>query len=104
MFHALKGLVIKVDMGYFNIRVCYWFYVQTKAVILCCNLYLFCDKIFDRMIGAAVTEFQFKAFSAKCKAEELMTQADSEYWVLLRQILNGVNSVFYRLKVTRTIR
>ena len=93
MPHALKGLVVKVDVRYLDLRIFDRLNIDTKAVVLGRDLDVACQKILYRMVRTTVTKFQFICFTTKGKPQKLMAQADSKNGIIRNQPLDVINSI-----------
>ena len=67
VFDPGDGVVVKVDVGDFNIRR-ERFFCQCETVILRGDFDLASLVVADGLIGAAVAEFEFLDFAAECQA------------------------------------
>ena len=65
MSEPFQRIIIQIDMCYFNIFSFQAVRIHCKSMILRCYFNPSCQEIFYRLIGAPVTEFKFKGFSAK---------------------------------------
>ena len=75
---ARDGVVVEVDMRDLDIsrqRIT----IDRKTVIVRGDLDLAGVEIFDRLIAAAMAEFEFVCLAAKNLAENLMPEADAEH-------------------------
>ena len=75
MSHPFQGLVVEIHLGQLDLCWIQRVGVNTKPVILGSDHDLTCFQIFDRLIGAPMTEFQLKRPSSERQSQELMAQA-----------------------------
>ena len=75
---SFQCIIIQIDMRYFNIFPCQAIRVHSKSMILRCYFNSSCQKIFYRLIGAPVTELEFKGFAPQCKSQKLMPEANAK--------------------------
>ena len=73
-------------------------------MVLGSNLNLTGQEILDRMIAAAVTEFEFIGFSSVRQRYNLMSQADSKHRIFAPQTADKTNHTLYILRVSGAIR
>src|SRR5688572_30190095 len=71
-------VVVEVDMRHLNFSG-KGVGVDSEAVIVRCDLDLSGSQILDRLIAAAMTEFEFVRFAAECRTDQLMAKTDAEY-------------------------
>src|SRR5437773_6416595 len=79
--HSFDCAVVQVDVGHLNLggeRL----RIDGEAVILCGDRHFAGAQIFDRLIRAAMAEFQLECRSAKSEPENLMTKTNPEDWFL----------------------
>ena len=76
--HSLDGIVKEIDMRDGQGRVAYAVRIDRVGVILRGDLYLAGQQILDRVIAAAVTEFQLVGFRAVGERQDLMSQTNAE--------------------------
>src|SRR3990167_6222172 len=75
------------------------------VMVLSRNLYHPGLNVFDRMISAVMTEFQFMGIVSMCDTEELMPQTDSKQWdFALNQFFNLFLFTFQYQWISRTVR
>ena len=78
MAHAFETAVVEVNVGDFHFSRIKTFGVDTETVVLRGDFDMSADKIFDRLIAAAVAELEFVGSPPVGKAKHLMTKADTE--------------------------
>ena len=62
---TFDGIIVQIQMCQFNLVILQRVHIYTEAVILTRDLDFAGVEIFDRVIGAAMTEFQFIGRAAK---------------------------------------
>ena len=103
MAHTFQAIVVEVDMGYLHITWRQAVDIDAKAVVLGGDFHMTGGQIFDRLVAAAMAEFQFVGCAAVSKAKHLMTEADAENRFLAEQCSDGVNDALNAGRVTGTI-
>src|SRR5258708_3840663 len=101
--HSFDRAVVQVDVAYFNLRR-ERLRIHGETVILRGDRHFACAQIFDRLIRAAMAEFQLECRSAKSEPENLMTKTNPEDWFLADQIAYRVVRVRERSGVARAVR
>jgi hypothetical protein len=76
--HALKSLIVQVDVSEFHIFILERIYVHTETVILRGDFYFAGEQILNWLVAAAVSKFKFEGGAPHGQTKELVTQADSE--------------------------
>ena len=103
-FQSFNGLVKQIDMGGLQGCILETVYVNGIIVILACNFNLASCKIFDGMIAASMSEFQFVGFGSVRQTYQLVSQANTEDGLLSAQFTDMVCYNLYIFRITRTIR
>ena len=75
--HAFHRLVVEIDAVHCHVGR-QRFRIDREAMILGSDFDFAGFKIFDRLIAAAMAEFQFESFSAKSLSQNLVAQANAE--------------------------
>src|SRR5947207_10041716 len=75
--HSFDGAVVEIDVGYFDfgrkrLRI------DGESVVLRSDGDPAAAQIFDRLVRAAMAEFQFECRSTECEAEDLMAETNAE--------------------------
>src|SRR2546426_7229009 len=78
MAKAFQSLVVQIDVCELDVVVAERVGIDGEAVILRRDLHPPAAQIFDRMIAAAVTEFELVRSPAEGQAEELVAETDAE--------------------------
>ena len=81
MAHALDGIIVEVDMSDLDV-VRERIGIDCETVVLRGNGNSSGAEIFDGLVAAAVSEFEFERFSAISVSEQLVAKADTEGWEL----------------------
>src|SRR5437667_10372423 len=94
--HSLDGLIVEIEAIHRHIggkRAG----INGEAVILSRDFHLAGLQILDRLVRAAMAEFQFEGLAAKCLAKNLVAQANSENRnAALHQITDGLDRIAER--------
>ena len=103
MPHAFIGVVVQVQMRYFDIAGRQRFRVHAETMILRGNLDLIGEKILYRMVRTVMAELQLEGLTAKSQSANLMAEADPEDRNLADELSDRLNGVFHWFGVARTI-
>src|SRR5512140_548501 len=91
MAEALVRSVIQVDMRNLDPGFVQRLRVDGEAVVLRGDLDLAGQKILDRVVPPAMTEFQLEGLPTQSQSNELMTEADAEDRLLADKSLDVLN-------------
>ena len=103
MADASHGTVIKMPVGDFEICRQSFFHHRI-AVILRGDQDATRTQIMHRLIGSAMSEFQFEGLGTKGEREDLMSEADTKDWLCLSQLPGGFMSLRQDSRITGAIR
>ncbi len=90
---ALERIIIEIYMRKLNVFMFQRIDIDAEAVILAGNFDFAGFEIFNRVVCAAMSEFQFISFAAECQAKKLMSKTDSEYRYFAEKFANSFNSI-----------
>ena len=100
--HSLHCAVVQIDVRDFHVggeRL----RIDGESVVLRSNGHFARAQIFYRLIGAAMTKFQFECRAAEREAENLMAETDSEDRLFAHQIVHGFVRVWKRRWIARAV-
>ena len=95
--------VQQIDMGYFQTSAGKTFPVYRIGMVLRGDLYFTCNQILYRMITAPVSEFQFVGFGSIRQRNDLVSQTDTENWILSPELPYQFNDRDHILRISRAI-
>ena len=75
---ALVGVVIEIQMCDFDFARRERVRVDAKTMILCRDLHLIGQQVFNRMVRTVVAKFQLEGSAAKSEAAKLVAETDAE--------------------------
>ncbi|MNZ97289.1 hypothetical protein D3C78_1165170 [compost metagenome] len=104
VFYTFDGFVIVVDMSYFQIRSGNRRFSYGVAMVLRSDIATARGEIFHWVVTAAMTKFQLFSICSTCKSQQLMTKANSEDWILSKQLGDHFNCVRNIFRVPGAIR
>ena len=78
MSHALKAVVIEIDMGEFDFILIQRIEINAEPMILGGDFDPAGGQVLYRLIDTPMAEFQFIGFTAESEAHYLMSQANPE--------------------------
>ena len=90
---SFDGLIIKILMDHFNLRGIQALHINTEPMVLRRDADAVVLKIFDRMIGAVMAEFQFVCFPAERETDDLVTQANSKNGKFADEFTRHINDI-----------
>lgn len=97
------GVVIEVDVGDLDIRR-QRLAVNREAVVVRSYLDLAGVEVLDRLVAAAVSEFELVRFAAEDLAEYLVTEADAEHRdIRFSKLFDLGNYLLHRCRIARAI-
>src|SRR4030042_3036982 len=102
MLHAFLCPVVKIFMG----QCCLTsdtFDINTIVMILGCYFNPPCSHVFNRMVAAVVTELEFVRPATHCKAEYLMSKADSENRFFTQELFCVPDSIGDGLRISGAV-
>ena len=102
--HALKSLIVEVDVGEFHILILERIYVHTETVILGGDFYFTGEQIFHWLVAPAVSKFEFESAASHGQTKELVTQADAEYGQSVKKGADRLDSVSNAGGISRAVR
>src|SRR5260221_8583260 len=100
---TLVRSVIQIDVGNFNTSGIKGRGFYGKSVVLGSNFDFVREQILDRMIGAPVTEFKFECPASESECNELVSKADSEHRLLIKQLADIPDSILNGVRIAGTI-
>src|SRR5215211_5117707 len=98
VMHSFDCAVVQVDMGHLNLRG-ERLGIDGKPMILCGDRHFSRAQIFDWLIRAAMTKFEFECRSAKSELEHLVPKTDAKDWFFAHQIMDGFVRVIERRRI-----
>ncbi len=104
MAEAFERLVVQIDVGDVDVVEVERIGIDREAVIVRGDFHLVGELVEDRMIGAAVAEFQFVGLAAEGEAEDLVAEADAEDRRLADEVADVADLGFERLGIAGTVR
>ena len=102
MAHAFDGAVVEVDVGDFHVRR-QRVRVHGEPVVLGGDGDPSGAEVLDRLVAAAVAEFQLEGGATEGVAEDLVAQADAENRDLAEQLPDFVVDVVERRRITGAV-
>ena len=87
MTQAFYSAIINIDMSNLQWQILQGFLIYSIAMILGRNMYSAIQQILNRLIGAAMAEFQLVGIGTQSQGNQLVPQADTKHWLLANQFL-----------------
>ena len=100
---AFDRLIVQIDVRDFN-ALRQRIGLQRKTVVLRSDLDATGVTIQHRLIGSAMSEFQFVDFAGQCESQQLMSETNPEHRLLAEQSANRVDRIIQRPRVARPVR
>lgn len=98
-----NGIIVEVDVGDFQI-IGKGIRIDGEAVVLGGDGDGFGLEVLDRVVCAAVTEFEFESFAAECAGDDLVAKADAEDRDFADEVADGAVGVVQGSRVTGAVR
>lgn len=97
-----NGIVVEVDVGDFQI-IGEGIRIDGEAVVLGGDGDGFGLEVLDRVVCAAVTEFEFESFAAECAGDDLVAKADAEDRDFADEVADGAVGVVQGSRVAGAV-
>src|SRR5215510_4315659 len=78
MAHSFEAAVVEVEMGKFDFVRVQAFGIDCEAVVVRGDFDSAAASVLDRLIAAAMAEFEFECVTAEGPAQQLVSQTDAE--------------------------